>query len=70
MSTNVLVLCCTALFIIAFAVSAMSQFFEHTQTLDFKKYEFEEAKLAIQAGLQQCVDNKILTWKKDCYPFE
>ena len=47
-----------------------SHWMSYNQTLEFRKMESEETKLAIQTGLQQCVDNDKMVWKKDCVPFE
>ena len=51
-------------------VQGVSEFLDYQKELRIKELNLEETKIAIQSGLQQCVDNDKIVWKKECMPFE
>lgn len=47
-----------------------SEYLNYQKELKLTEMALEEYKAAIQNGLQQCVDNDRIVWKKECLPFE
>lgn len=59
-----------AITISGFIGFGISDYLNYQKELKIMEVELEKYKTAIQSGLQQCVDNDMVVWKKECVPFE